>query len=91
MEVHFYQKVLLIFDFSDTLIQMLLENKKKKIRIFITNEACTFLSVENDNVKYLICIRELQKKKRKSSKIIIDSMGKLYCNIKIIEKSITNR
>ena len=64
MEVHFYQKVLLIFDFSDTLIQMLLENKKKKIRIFITNEACTFLSVENDNVKCLICIRELQKKKR---------------------------
>ena len=69
MEVHFYQKVLLIFDFSDTLIQMLLENKKKKIRIFITNEACTFLSVENDNVKCLICIRELQKKKEKVQKL----------------------
>ena len=69
MEVHFYQKVLLIFDFSDTLIQMLLENKKKKIRIFITNEACTFLSVENDNVKCLICIRELQKKKKKVQKL----------------------
>ena len=69
MEVHFYQKVLLIFDFLDTLIQMLLENKKKKIRIFITNEACTFLSVENDNVKYLICIRELQKKKEKVQKL----------------------
>ena len=69
MEAHFYQKVLLIFDFSDTLIQMLLENKKKKIRIFITNEACTFLSVENDNVKCLICIRELQKKKEKVQKL----------------------
>ena len=69
MEAHFYQKVLLIFDFSDTLIQMLLENKKKKIRIFITNEACTFLSVENDNVKCLICIRELQKKKETVQKL----------------------
>ena len=68
MEVHFYQKVLLIFDFSDTLIQMLLENKKKKIRIFITNEACTFLSVENDNAKCLIRLRELQKKKKKKFK-----------------------
>ena len=68
MEVHFYQKVLLISHFSDTLIQMLLENKKKKIWIFIINEACTFLSVENDNVKCLICIRELQKKKEKKFK-----------------------
>ena len=40
----------------------------------------TFLSVQNKNVACLISNRELQKK-RKSSKIIIDRIGKFYCNI----------
>ena len=44
-------------------------------------EPCASLSIQNDNVARLIFNRELQKK-RKSSKIIIDRMGKLYCNIK---------
>ena len=48
-----------------------------------------FESVENDYVNFLIYNYESQKKKQFKSYYL--RMGKLYCNIKIIGKCITNQ
>ena len=48
-------------------------------------ECCAFLSIENNNDKYIICNCMWITQMRKSSKVIIERMGKCHCNIKTMD------